>query len=85
MLILKTTYFYIYPRLYSSFTHLLSLQLQLNRIKKLDRGLYYLKNLQVLRLDKNKLQSISQTEIVSCSNLIYLNISDNNISSITVC
>jgi Leucine-rich repeat (LRR) protein len=85
MLILKTTYFYIYPRLYSSFTHLLSLQLQLNRIKKLDRGLCYLKNLQVLRLDKNKLQSISQTEIVSCSNLIYLNISDNNISSITVC
>jgi Leucine-rich repeat (LRR) protein len=85
MLIVKTTYFYIYPRLYSSFTHLLSLQLQLNRIKKLDRGLYYLKNLQVLRLDKNKLQSISQTEIVSCSNLIYLNISDNNISSITVC
>ena len=63
----------------------MSLQLQSNKIKKLDRSLCTLRNLQVLRLDKNKLQNISQTEIVSCSNLIHLNISDNNISSLMVC
>ena len=69
---------------FKSFSSLLSLQLQSNKIKKLDKCLNYLKNLQVLRLDKNNLTSIHQAEIVSCSNLIHLNISENEISSLMV-
>lgn len=60
-----------------------SLQLQDNKISKLDNGLKYLKKLKSLRLDYNEIQSISASEIVSCSKLTYLNICRNRIEDIS--
>lgn len=61
-----------------------SLELQSNRIKKLDNCLSQLKKLEFLRLDQNNLDSIKSSELSSCSNLIYLNVSFNSLETISV-
>jgi hypothetical protein len=55
-----------------------SIQLQANQIKKLNKSLNTLKKLEYLRLDQNEIENISTSEIASCLNLIYLNISHNS-------
>lgn len=65
-------------------TELQSLQLQANRIKKLNKGLNNLRKLEYLRLDQNELEAIQIGEISSCANIIYLNISHNKIESLMV-
>lgn len=67
-----------------SLPELQSLQLQANRIKKVNKGLAHLKKLEYLRLDQNEIELINTGEISSCSNLIYLNLSHNKIESLTV-
>ncbi len=61
-----------------------SLQLQSNEIKNLSKSLSTLKKLEYLRLDHNKLETITPNEISSCSNLIYLNVSHNKLDSLNV-
>ncbi len=78
--LLETNIFTLNSRL----TDLQSLQLQANQIKKLNKGLSALRKLEYLRLDQNSLHSISSHEIACCPNLIYLNISQNTIDSLTV-
>lgn len=67
-----------------SMVSLTSLQLQSNRIKKLDKGLHHLKNLEYLRLDRNELTTIHPHEVTSLLNLVYLNISNNSLSTLNV-
>jgi Leucine-rich repeat (LRR) protein len=67
-----------------SLVTLTSLQLQSNKIKRLDKGLYSLKNLEYLRLDRNELTSIQPFEVTPLVNLVYLNISNNKLGSINV-
>lgn len=55
-----------------------SIQLQANQIKKINKSLNTLKKLEYLRLDQNEIENISTSEIASCLNLIYLNISHNS-------
>ncbi|RMZ96557.1 phosphatase 1 regulatory subunit 7-like [Brachionus plicatilis] len=59
-----------------------SLELQSNRIKKIGNSLSKLKKLEFLRLDQNNLNAIKSSELTFCSNLIYLNVSCNNLESI---
>ncbi len=70
---------------YFSLPDLQSLQLQSNKIKRLNKGLFFLRKLEYLRLDQNKLVQIEPSEISACSNIIYLNISHNKLESIAVC
>lgn len=67
-----------------SLPELLSLQLQSNQIKSINKSLCNLKKLEYLRLDRNKLTSISSSELSPCHNLIYLDVSFNKLESIAV-
>ena len=77
----KNFNFFIY---FSSLTELQSLQLQSNEIRSLNKSLQQLKKIEYLRLDQNKLESITPNEISACSNLIYLNVSHNKLESLNV-
>lgn len=58
------------------------LQLQYNFIKTVEKSLKNNRNLLFLRLDSNRLSSISASELCSLSKLIYLDISSNKLDNI---
>ena len=58
--------------------------LQYNRIASIGTGLKHLTRLQLLRLDFNCLTSVAREEIVSLSQLTYLDLSSNQISKVEV-
>ena len=58
--------------------------LQYNRIASIGAGLKHLTRLQLLRLDFNCLTSVAREEIVSLSQLTYLDLSSNQISKVEV-
>jgi len=62
-----------------------SLQLHSNKITKLSKGLNKLKNLEYMRLDENLIDFIAPSELGNCANLIYLNVSQNKLTSLNVC
>jgi len=59
-----------------------NLQLQHNCMKSIGKGLCNLRKLQVLRLDSNKLCHIETVELLSCSAITVLNLSNNQLESL---
>lgn len=66
-----------------SLKDLCNLQLQHNDIKNIGRGLSCLKKLQFLRLDSNKLSQIETPELLSCSAITILDLSNNELKSLS--
>ncbi|XP_005098087.2 protein phosphatase 1 regulatory subunit 7 [Aplysia californica] len=61
---------------------LCNLQLQHNKISVIGRGLGNLKKLQSLRLDSNKISKIETPELLSCSAITVLDLSNNKLETL---
>ncbi|CAL1532639.1 unnamed protein product [Lymnaea stagnalis] len=62
---------------------LCTLLLQHNKISKIGQGLVSLRNLQMLRLDNNRITVIEPRELVSCANITSLDLSGNKLESLS--